>query len=74
MIVLSYAHITGGLSSHPSSGVRLGSHSHPDRTIITYPNLGHEFHPSSQWFTGHGPIPEYVLQDIFSWLSKPIRN
>src|ERR671919_2355694 len=24
---------------------------HPDHSIITYPNLGHEFYPSSQWFT-----------------------
>jgi alpha-beta hydrolase superfamily lysophospholipase len=47
---------------------------HPDHTLITYPNLGHEFHPSSQWFTENGPIPEYVLQDIFSWLSDPLRS
>ena len=47
---------------------------HPDHTLITYPNLGHEFHPSSQWFTENGPIPEYVLQDIFSWLSDPVRS
>ena len=40
---------------------------HPDHTLITYPNLGHEFYPSSQWFTENGPIPENVLQDIFSW-------
>jgi hypothetical protein len=43
---------------------------HPDHTLITYPILGHEFYPSSQWFTENGPIPEYVLQDIFSWLSN----
>lgn len=41
---------------------------HPDHSIITFPNLGHEFYPSSQWFTQPGPIPEYVLSDIFSWL------
>ena len=41
---------------------------HPDHFIIAFPNLGHEFHPSSQWFTQHGPIPEYVLEDLFSWL------
>ena len=41
---------------------------HPDHSIITYPNLGHEFYPSSQWFTQNGPIPEYVLADIFTWL------
>ena len=27
---------------------------HPDHSIITFPNLGHEFAPSSQWFTQHG--------------------
>jgi dienelactone hydrolase len=52
---------------------RLTEVKHPDHTLITYPNLGHEFHPSSQWFTENGPIPEYVLQDIFSWLSDTIR-
>jgi uncharacterized protein len=29
---------------------------HPDHTLITYPNLGHIFYPSSQWITGVGPI------------------
>jgi alpha-beta hydrolase superfamily lysophospholipase len=53
---------------------RLTEVKHPDHTLITYPNLGHEFHPSSQWFTENGPIPEYVLQDIFSWLSDPLRS
>ena len=24
---------------------------HPDHTLITYPNLGHLFFPSSQWVT-----------------------
>jgi hypothetical protein len=52
---------------------RLTEVEHPDHTLITYPNLGHEFHPSSQWFTENGPIPEYVLQDIFSWLSDATR-
>lgn len=52
---------------------RLSEVKHPDHTLITYPNLGHEFHPSSQWFTENGPIPEYVLQDIFSWLSDATR-
>jgi alpha-beta hydrolase superfamily lysophospholipase len=48
---------------------RLTEVKHPDHTLITYPNLGHDFSPSSQWFTEYGPIPKYVLQDIFSWLS-----
>lgn len=47
---------------------RLTEVNHPDHTLITYPNLGHSFHPSSQWFTQFGPIPEYVFADIYSWL------
>lgn len=47
---------------------KLAQLNHPDHSIITYPNLGHEFYPSSQWFTQNGPIPEYVLADIFTWL------
>jgi hypothetical protein len=53
---------------------RLTEVKHPDHYLVTYPNLGHEFHPSSQWFTENGLIPEYVLQDIFGWLSHPIRS
>jgi uncharacterized protein len=30
---------------------RLTEVKHPDHTMVTYPNLGHEFHPSSRWFT-----------------------
>ena len=41
---------------------------HPDHTLITYPNLGHVFYPSSQWQTGLGPIEQYVLRDLYSWL------
>jgi pimeloyl-ACP methyl ester carboxylesterase len=41
---------------------------HPDHILISYPNLGHEFYPSSQWQTEHGPIPSYVLADLYSWL------
>jgi uncharacterized protein len=41
---------------------------HPDHTLITYPNLGHNFYPSSQWSTGIGPIEPYVLADIYAWL------
>ena len=43
---------------------------HPDHILITYPNLGHEFYPSSQWQTEHGPIPPYVLADLYSWLES----
>lgn len=41
---------------------------HPDHTLITYPDLGYEFHASSRWFTQHGPIAEYVLADLYPWL------
>jgi uncharacterized protein len=42
---------------------------HPDHILITYPNLGHLFYPSSQWVTAHGgPISQYVLADLYSWL------
>jgi len=47
---------------------RLTEVNHPDHTLITYPNLGHVFYPSSQWSTGFGPIQRYVLADIYSWL------
>jgi hypothetical protein len=47
---------------------RLTDVQHPDHTLITYPNLGHEFYPSSQWLTRAGPIEPYVLADIYAWL------
>ena len=47
---------------------RLTELNHPDHTLITYPNLGHAFYPSSQWLTALGPMPEYVLADLYSWL------
>ena len=47
---------------------RLTEVNHPDHTLITYPNLGHAFYPSSQWSTGIGPIQQYVLADIYGWL------
>lgn len=47
---------------------------HPDHLLITYPDLGHSFFPSSQWVTEYGPLPHYVLQDIFAWLTDPTRN
>jgi hypothetical protein len=43
---------------------------HPDHILITYPNLGHEFYPSSQWQTQQGPIQQYVLADIYSLLES----
>ncbi|MGH9977737.1 MAG: alpha/beta hydrolase family protein [Nitrososphaeraceae archaeon] len=47
---------------------RLTELNHPDHTLITYPDLGHHFYPSSWWTTESGPIPEYVLADLYSWL------
>jgi dipeptidyl aminopeptidase/acylaminoacyl peptidase len=47
---------------------RLTEVNHPEHTLITYPNLGHQFYPSSEWETRIGPIEQYVLADIYSWL------
>ena len=49
---------------------RLTDVNHPDHTLITYPDLGHLFYPSSQWKTGIGPIQQYVLADIYAWLES----
>jgi pimeloyl-ACP methyl ester carboxylesterase len=48
---------------------RLTEVNHPDHTLITYPDLGHVFSPSSQWFTEFGPVEQYVLSDLHRWLS-----
>jgi uncharacterized protein len=48
---------------------RLTEVNHPDHTLITYPNLGHTFYPSSQWATTVGPIEQYVLADLYTWLA-----
>ena len=47
---------------------------HPDHNLITYPDLGHVFYPSSQWVTAPGPIEPKVLEDLFGWLSDPVRD
>ena len=47
---------------------------YPDHTLITYPDLGHLFYPSSQWITANGPMDQKVLEDLFGWLSDPIRD
>ena len=48
---------------------------HPDHTLITYLDLGHLFYPSSQWVTvAGGPMEQKVLEDLFSWLSDPVRD
>jgi len=53
---------------------RLTELNHPDHTLITYPGLGHVFYPSSQWITALGPIQEYVLADLYAWLSSHTGN
>jgi uncharacterized protein len=52
---------------------RLTEVNHPDHMLITYPDLGHLFYPSSQWQLGIGPIQEYVLADLYSWLEAHSR-
>ena len=47
---------------------RLTELNHPDHTLVTYPDLGHVLYQSSEWVTSFGPIPEYVLADLYSWL------
>jgi alpha-beta hydrolase superfamily lysophospholipase len=49
---------------------RLTDVNHTDHTLITYPNLGHVFYPSSQWFLEVGPIQQYVLADLYAWLES----
>jgi uncharacterized protein len=49
---------------------RLTEVNHPDHTLITYPDLGHIFYPSTKWSTGMGPIEPYVLADLYSWLES----
>jgi uncharacterized protein len=48
---------------------RLTEVNHPNHTLITYPDLGHVFSPSSEWWTEVGPIEQYVLSDLYRWLS-----
>jgi uncharacterized protein len=47
---------------------------HPDHTLKTYPDLGHSFSPSSQWLTAWGPMEQKVLEDLFGWISDPVRD
>jgi uncharacterized protein len=41
---------------------------YPDHTLITYPGLGHTFHPAQGLLQPLGPIQEYVLADLHDWL------
>jgi hypothetical protein len=48
---------------------------HPDHTFITYPDLGHLFYPSDKWVTAvGGSVEPKVLEDLFGWLSDPVRD
>jgi uncharacterized protein len=47
---------------------------HPDHTLKTYPDLDHEFSPSSPGFVTNGPMEQKVLEDLFGWLSDPVRG
>ncbi len=49
---------------------------HPDHTIIVYPGHGHFLTDIGEdsWIDIPGPIPHYILQDIYSWLIDPDRK
>ena len=41
---------------------------YPDHTMVTYPGLGHTFHPAQGLLQPLGPIEDYVLADLHAWL------
>src|SRR6266480_6018651 len=55
---------------------RLTEVNHPDHTLITYPGLGHDLSPAIGYYPGSsmyglqksGPIEDYALADLYSWL------
>lgn len=49
---------------------------HPDHTIIVYPGHGHllTYMGEDSWIEVVGPIPDYILEDIYSWLTDPDRK
>jgi pimeloyl-ACP methyl ester carboxylesterase len=49
---------------------------HPDHTIIVYPGHGHFLTNIGEdsWIDMPGPLPDYILQDIYSWLIDPDRK
>ncbi len=53
---------------------RLTEIDHPDHTLITYPGIGHTFYPTNGWIQPLGPIQEYVLSDLATWLKDPDRD
>jgi uncharacterized protein len=53
---------------------RLTEVNHPDHLTIAYPDLGHLFSPTNEWILLPGPIEDYVLQDMYEWLTSPARE
>jgi hypothetical protein len=57
---------------------RLTDVNHPDHTLITYPGLGHDLSPAIGYYPGSsmyglqksGPIEDYALADLYSWLES----
>jgi hypothetical protein len=47
---------------------------HSDHTLISYPGLGHFFYPTDGWNLSVGPMQDYVLHDLESWLKDPARR
>lgn len=47
---------------------------HPDHTLISYPGLGHFFYPTDGWNLAVGPMQDYVLHDLESWLKDQDRK
>ena len=49
---------------------------HPDHTIIVYPGHGHALTNIGEhsWIDLPGPIPDYILEDIYTWLTDSDRN
>jgi pimeloyl-ACP methyl ester carboxylesterase len=43
---------------------------HPDHTIIVYPGHGHLLTNIGEdsWIEVPGPVPDYILEDMYSWL------
>lgn len=49
---------------------------HPDHTIIVYPGHGHGLTNIGEdsWIDLPGPIPQYILEDVYTWLNDPDRK
>ena len=49
---------------------------HPDHIIIVYPGHGHLLTNIGEdsWIEVPGPVPDYILEDMYSWLVDPDRK